>query len=159
MTISELKSFLSTQRGLSVQLPGGAAVPAHFHLTELGEVTKRFIDCGGKHRHERRANFQLWVAQDYDHRLSPEGMLKIIKLAEDQLGLGDLEIEVEYQSEETIGKFGLEAGGNTLQLTTKVTACLALEECGIPATTEADNPAVLLATGGNNGCTPGGGCC
>ena len=29
-------------------LPDGDQIPAHYHITEVGHVTKRFIDCGGK---------------------------------------------------------------------------------------------------------------
>jgi hypothetical protein len=39
-------------------------VPEHFHVTEVGVVTKDFIDCGGTVRHEKVANFQLWDAND-----------------------------------------------------------------------------------------------
>ena len=160
MRISDLKAFLATNETLLIQLPDGTAVPSHFHVTEVGEVTKHFVDCGGKVRHEKRASLQLWTADDYDHRLHPEKMAKIIAIAERDLGLGDLEIEVEYQGPDTIQKFGLAAQGNTLQLTGTATACLALEECGLPEPVK--KVAVSLAgyaAGKKAGCTPGGGCC
>ena len=47
-------------------------VPSHFHVTEVGKITKHFIDCGGTVRNEEVVNFQLWQADDYDHRLHPE---------------------------------------------------------------------------------------
>jgi len=28
-------------------LPDGDVIPAHYHVTEVGHVTKRFVDCGG----------------------------------------------------------------------------------------------------------------
>jgi len=62
MRISELKQFLSAQETILIQLPDGTAVPNHFHVTEVGEVTKHFVDCGGKVRHEKRASLQLWTA-------------------------------------------------------------------------------------------------
>ena len=43
----------------------------------------------------------------------------------------DLEIEVEYLGEETIGKYNLDFDGVNFPLTSKVTACLAIDACGI----------------------------
>ena len=73
----------------------------------MGEITKKYVDCGGTVREEKIANFQLWTADDYDHRLKPQKVIDIIEMAEKEIGLENLEIEVEYQSE-TIGKYGLE---------------------------------------------------
>ena len=158
MRISELKQFLSERDNILIQLPDGTAVPSHFHVTEVGEVTKHFVDCGGKVRHEKRASLQLWTADDYDHRLHPDKMAKIIAIAERDLGLGDLEIEVEFQGATTIQKFGLAATGNTLLLQGTQTACLALEDCGLPEPVK--KAAISLASFTNTGsCSPGGGCC
>jgi hypothetical protein len=33
---------------------------------------KNFIDCGGKVRNETVVNFQLWNANDFEHRLKPK---------------------------------------------------------------------------------------
>jgi len=46
--------------------------------------------------------------------------------------MGDLEIEVEYQ-DKTIGKYGLDFNGSDFLLTSKHTACLANDRCGLPA--------------------------
>jgi hypothetical protein len=62
-------------------------VPEHFHLTEVGVVTKNFIDCGGTVRSERVANFQLWDANDSDHRLKPQKLLNINVLLEKALDI------------------------------------------------------------------------
>jgi hypothetical protein len=156
MTVSQIKANLSAHETLLFQLPDGTSVPAHFHVTEVGEVTKRFIDCGGTHRQERVVNLQLWSANDYNHRLHPGKLVSIIELAEKQLGLGDLEIEVEYQGPDTIAKYSLDAGKNgTLLLTSKQTDCLAKSDCGIPS------PAISLSgfVAKEAVCTPGGGCC
>lgn len=155
MTLSELKSKLKTLNTIAFQLPNGNLVPRHFHVTEVGKITKNFIDCGGTVRQERVANFQLWEADDYDHRLHPEKLLNIIELSEQILHIGDLEIEVEYQAE-TIGKFGLEFNGVNFILTTKQTDCLAKDNCGIPN----EKPKVKLSELQQaNSCTPGSGCC
>ncbi|OAV46262.1 DUF6428 family protein [Lewinella sp. 4G2] len=163
MLLSELKAFQPTGDTLSILLPDGTPVPAHFHVTELGEVTKRFIDCGGTLRDERTANLQLWVANDLDHRLSVAGLRKIIEMAETQLGLGNLPLEVEYQGKDTIQKFGLEARDGALQLTGKQTDCLALDACGIiPG--KVKKTMVSLASSfskakAESTCKPGSGCC
>ena len=132
MKLSEVKSKLKELDTIAFQLPNGELVPNHFHVTEIGKISKHFIDCGGTVRNEEVANFQLWNANDYDHRLHPEKLVNIIELSQKVLELGDLEIEVEYQAE-TIGKFGLDFDGKNFLLTTKQTDCLAKDNCGIPA--------------------------
>ena len=154
MKLSEFKSKLSTAKTISFQLPDGSLVPNHFHVTEVGKITKNFIDCGGTLRQERVVNFQLWEADDYDHRLHPEKLLNIIELSEQKLNIGDLEIEVEYQGI-TIQKFGLDFDGDNFLLTSKMTDCLAKDNCGIPT----EKQKISLSQIQNNSCTPGSGCC
>lgn len=160
MKLSEVKSILKKSESIAFELPDGTLVPNHFHVTEVGKVTKNFIDCGGIVRKEEMVNFQLWNANDYDHRLHPEKLSKIIGLSEKALDIGDLEIEVEYQMEHegmpTIGKFGLDYDGNHFLLTGKQTACLAQDQCGIPAA----KPKVRLADiSAEPCCSPDGNCC
>ena len=107
MKLSEIKNHLNSLEQISFMLPNGTLVPTHFHVTEVGKITKHFIDCGGTVRNEEVINFQLWNANDYNHRLHPEKLIHIISLSEKMLALPDLEIEVEYQAG-TIGKFGLD---------------------------------------------------
>lgn len=152
MTLEQLKVALKDLNTIAFELPDGNLVPKHFHVTEVGKVTKDFIDCGGILRKEQKVNLQLWEANDYDHRLHPEKLLQIITLAQTQLNIADLEVEVEYQGQ-TINKFGLELKGNNFTLTPTVTDCLAKDKCGIEVnTTENKNT-------NNNACTPGSGCC
>lgn len=127
MKLSDIKNHLKTLDTIAFQLPNGTLVPSHFHVTEIGKITKHFIDCGGTVRHEEVVNFQLYEANDYDHRLHPEKLVHIIELSENVLGLDDLNIEVEYQ-DTTIGKFGLDFDGTNFLLTN----CLAKSQCGIP---------------------------
>ena len=152
MTISEIKQALAEVEAVNFRLPSGEYLPAHFHVTEVGLVSKHFIDCGGVERQEKVANFQLWEAGDYDHRLAPQKFLHILELSARILGSEELGIEVEYQ-QATIGKFGLAFDGRDFLLTPKQTACLAPDACGIPAAAFA-LPQLQVA-----GCTPGGGCC
>ncbi len=146
MKLSEIKTLLPNLDNVAFSLEDGTFVPEHFHVTEVGVVHKRFIDCGGKMREEKVANFQLWNADDNEHRLKPGKLLHIIQLCEERLGMADLEIEVEYQRD-TIGKYMLDHNGDHFVLVSKQTACLAKETCGVEST--------AIQTG----CTPGGGCC
>ena len=131
MKLSEIKKILKNLDKIGFQLPNGTFVSSHFHVTEVGKVTKDFIDCGGKVRNETVINFQLWEQNDYDHRLHPDKLINIITLSEKMFMFEDLEIEVEYQGEETIGKYNLDFDGVNFLLTSKVTACLAINACGI----------------------------
>ena len=155
MKLSQAKTILHQLENISFQLPNKELVPSHFHVTEVGKITKNFIDCGGKLRNEEVVNFQLWNADDYNHRLHPEKLLNIIELSEKLLAIGDLEIEVEYQAD-TIGKFGLDFDGTHFLLTSKQTDCLAKDKCGIPS----EKPKVKLSDlQSSNSCTPNSGCC
>jgi hypothetical protein len=155
MKLSEIKEILATAEGVNFKLENGNSVPEHFHVTEVGVITKNFIDCGGTVRHEKVANFQLWDADDYEHRLKAGKLLHIISLSEEVLGMEDLEIEVEYQAE-TIGKYDLGYDGENFLLLSKKTACLAMDQCGVPAEKQKIEM-INLASGST--CTPGGGCC
>lgn len=155
MKLSEIKEHLISAETVSFKLPDGSYVPEHFHVTEVGIITKNFIDCGGTVRKEEVANFQLWDANDFEHRLKPKKLLDIITLSEKVLGMGDFEIEVEYQSV-TIGKYALDYDGTDFVLLTKLTACLAQDACGIPAKTKVS---MRELSNNKSACTPGGGCC
>lgn len=157
MKISTFKNYLQQLHNIEFQLPDGKLVPAHFHVTEVGVVNKHFIDCGGTIRNERVANFQLWEADDYDHRLHPEKLRNIISLSERELGMEDLEIEVEYQGN-TIGKYSLDFNGGSFLLKSMKTDCLAKDNCGIPPE-KTKKPLSTLKEEKNAACSPGGGCC
>lgn len=154
MKLSQIKEILPTLDNVEFQFENGTFVPEHFHVTEIGQITKHFIDCGGVVRTEKAVNFQLWDANDYNHRLKPTKLLNIIKLSEEKLGIEDTEIEVEYQNE-TIGKFDLDFDGEHFILKNKQTACLASDACGIPA----EKQKVKLSELTSTCCTPNSGCC
>ena len=157
MNLSELKSILKTVEAVNFVLPDGTTVPEHFHVTEVGLINKDFIDCGGTIRNEKAISLQLWSADDVDHRLKPQKLMSIIEISERALPIHNYEIEVEYQAE-TIGKFGLDFNGKDFLLTTKQTACLAQDHCGIPVDKQKKSLADI-GTAAENSCTPGGGCC
>jgi len=157
MKLSKIKEILPSLKNVEFQLENGNFVPEHFHVTEVGQITKNFIDCGGVIRTEKVVNFQLWNADDSEHRLKPIKLLHIINLSEEKLGIEDLEIEVEYQSQ-TIGKYDLEFNGSHFVLVNKTTACLAQDACGIPSEKQKKNLSELISDSGNS-CEPGSGCC
>ena len=152
MLLSAFKQTLRALDTLKFQLPNGQFVPAHFHVTEAGNVTRNYIDCGGMLRQENKLNLQLWVASDTDHRLKPNTVLNILQLAEKQLGYSNLEVEVEYQ-QSTIGRYELAFDGAVFQLINTQTACLAPDQCGIPQ----EKPRVRVASSGLR-CNPNSDC-
>lgn len=156
MNLSTLKNILPTLENISFQLEDGTLVPSHFHVTEIGLITKKFIDCGGTMRDEQKINFQLWVAEDFDHRLAASKLLNIIHLAEKQLGLSDLSIEAEYQGQ-TIETYALDFDNNRFVLRKKTTDCLAKDNCGIPE--KSQKPRIKMSQLQSSCCTPESGCC
>ena len=47
MLISEFISILLKTSDLEFRFQDGKSVPPHFHITEVGLVSKKFVDCGG----------------------------------------------------------------------------------------------------------------
>lgn len=155
MKLSDFKKNLNSVSELSFIQTNGIAIPKHFHITEAGLTTKHFIDCGGKERTEKNISFQLWVADDYDHRLKPEKLLQIIGIAQRLFHEEDLEIEVEYQTE-TISRYLLDFNGKDFLLIPTFTACLAEDKCGIPPKRRIN---LSDLKNNPNTCSPGGNCC
>tara|TARA_Y100000385_G_C12963895_1_gene580961 strand:- start:191 stop:634 length:444 start_codon:yes stop_codon:yes gene_type:complete len=147
MLLSELKLTLNKIKTVEFTLPDGSLIPNHFHVTEVGQIDKRFIDCGGVLRKEAVINFQLYTADDFDHRLSIQKFKSLLDLSEKALLLDDLEIEVEYQTD-TIGKYSLGFKNSRFFLISSYTACLANDQCGIPES--------KITT---SKCTPDSNCC
>lgn len=155
MKLSELRSKLADVAAVNFKLPDGSYVPAHFHITEVGLVCKHFIDCGGTERREAVISFQLWTANDYEHRLTPARFLDILELSKKITGDEDLVLEAEYQ-QGTIGKYGVDFDGRDFLLSATHTACLAADACGIPAKKKVSLKELTIAA---NTCEPGSGCC
>ena len=119
---------------LSVRTPDGKLIPAHFHVTEVGVVAKNTKDCGGGQSSSASAYMQLWVANDFDHRLTAGRLLEIYMNAMNIL-VDTLDVVVEYQAG-TICLYGLEyvavdGGAVILQLSNLHTACAAPDKCGV----------------------------
>jgi hypothetical protein len=140
--VRQLKAVLKENPGKGVQLvlPGGEAVPQHFHVTEIGGVRKDFIDCGGTQRVSSTCLIQCWVATDVDHRIGAEKVLKIVEMGAKVL-VGDfLPVEIEYEegviSQYPLNELEVTEEAVVFHLTTKHTDCLAKEKCGIPEAEE-----------------------
>ncbi len=135
MKLSELKKTLHAhgEQPVRFTLPDGREVPAAYHLTEVGQVSKDFIDCGGKLHSETRCVLQLWLGDDTAHRLHADKFAAILELADRVVTRGDLEVEVEYE-DEVISQYPL-AGSKfagdalVLHLSSKHTDCLARHLC------------------------------
>jgi hypothetical protein len=157
MKLSEFKNALTKVQEIYFSLEDGTPIPAHVHITEVGEITKKFVDCGGKVRTETVVNFQLWYSTDTHHRLTPIKVMDILDKAEQLVNVGDNLIEVEYQ-QHTIGKFGISFDGREFVLTKTTTTCLADDMCGIPEGKKRLNLTELTVLNSNT-CTPESGCC
>ena len=153
MWLSDFKQTLGELDTLKFQLPNGQFVPEHFHITEVGIVTRNYIDCGGMLRHENKLNLQLWVASDTDHRIKPKNVLDILQLSKKQLDYSNMEVDIEYQ-QSTIGRYELDFDGAVFQLINTQTACLAPDQCGIPQ----EKPRVRISDNGLK-CNPDSNCC
>ena len=79
MTYKELIQVLDNIQHLVFQLPNGQYIPGHFHITEVAKNTKEYIDCGSVQRKEAKASFQIWVAEDVEHRLTPKKWKAILE--------------------------------------------------------------------------------
>jgi hypothetical protein len=157
MKLSQFKNYLNNVQELNIIQSNGMFVPKHFHITEAGLTTKHYIDCGGTERTEKTVSFQVWVADDTEHRLVPEKLLRIISFSERFFNREDLEVEVEFQTE-TISRYGLDFVGNNFVLTNKFTDCLAKDNCGIPSEKQKVVLSELQPSKASS-CAPGGGCC
>ena len=159
MNLSELKSLLRehADRHFRIQLPGGAAVPVSFHVTEVGRVQKTFLDCGGTLRETLACQLQVWVGPDYDHRIETGKMASILDKAKAYLPDESIPVEIEYEdrviSQYTIGGHEVTADAVIFQLAHKHTECLAPELCGLPALNR------LPAIGDKAPCCGPAGCC
>lgn len=163
MNLTELKSGLQAHPDLNVliALPDGGRIPAHYHVTEIGQVTKRFIDCGGTIRTSETCVLQTYFGSPRDdgHRLTAGKLSHILDLAQLILSSGELPVEVEYEdgviSQFPLAGFTAGAGGLVLQLGLKHTDCLAKDRCGLGGEADAAEETGRCCVGA----AAGGGCC
>lgn len=135
MTLRELKSLLAESKGrqLLMRLPDSRQVPVSFHITEVGQVHKVFMDCGGKVRSRLSAVLQAWVGSDEHHRLTIDKFLGILEKTESIIPQDDIPLEVEYE-DSVISQYPVSGCDSTadsliMNLGLKHTDCLAKEVC------------------------------
>ncbi|MDD5198443.1 MAG: DUF6428 family protein [Terrimicrobiaceae bacterium] len=154
MNLSDLKAALAAHPdlNLAIRLPDGDPVPAHFHITEVGHVVKRFIDCGGDMHHDESCLLQAWVADDIDHRFTAGKFARVLDLFARLTPNETLPVEVEYEdcsiSQYPVLSAAATDGSLVLMLGEKHTDCLAKEACGLASADQAPSC-----------CAPGSGCC
>jgi hypothetical protein len=158
MTLHEFKTLLAVhpQHHFRLRLPDTSDVPVSFHITEVGRIDKTFLDCGGTRREKTTCQLQVWVGQDYQHRIETEKMAGIMKKGAELLPDDSVPVEIEYEdqviSQYTISGHEISDGSVILHLAHKHTECLAPELCGL------DMPSLRIPSITNNCCGPSG-CC
>jgi hypothetical protein len=164
MKLSQFSDLLLShpEKPFHLVLPGSQTVPASFHITEVGHVTKKFIDCGGKLHSLASCQLQVWLGDDTDHRLYAGKMSRVLELAKDKgvLPAEDLDVEIEYEdtaiSQYTVWNVAVTESAVVISLESKHTDCLAKELCCPPTL-------LTMAQGtsaeAESCCAPGSGCC
>ncbi|MFK7766237.1 MAG: DUF6428 family protein [Mariniblastus sp.] len=163
MKLQELKTAIAGNQDqqISIIFSDGNSLAPHFHITEVGKVTKDFVDCGGTRRQSVSCTLQTYVAGDTDHRLLTTKLAKILDMTDSLALEGSVEVEVEIQSD-TISTHAVETavssdGRVVIQLAAKKTACLAPDKCGIPEVPMSIPLATGTAAASEGDCCGGGG--
>lgn len=153
MKLREFKETLANNQNKQflIKLPNNKKIPQSFHITEVGLVTKVFIDCGGKIHKNETCQLQAWVGSDINHRIETGKMLNILKLSQSIVPNDSIDLEIEYE-DEIISQYSVSQAimteeTVTLDLSLKHTDCLAKELC-IPKSSDQEGC-----------CKDGGGCC
>jgi hypothetical protein len=139
MRLREFKALLQENRekAFQIQLPQHGHIPESFHVTEVAQVNKTFIDCGGKIHSIQTCQLQIWVGEDVDHRLETGKLADILALAQKVVPDDDIDLEIEYEdaviSQYPIERYLVTEDAVVLSLTTRHTDCLAKELCVLPA--------------------------
>lgn len=144
MKTSEFKEYLraAPEHELRFVLPDGGFIPAHAHVTEIGRVEKKFMDCGGAIRTASNCTLQIWVADgDEEHRFAPGKLVKVFEMASELFNGDDLDVEIEYEdfgciSQHPVLQAEAAEGALTFRLGSKHTDCLAKEACGLTPSSE-----------------------
>jgi hypothetical protein len=142
MKLRELKSVLRAQSASFPRfiLPDGQLIPAHFHITEVGHVVRKFVDCGGTFGERDACVLQTYVADDIEHRLHAGRFADILDLGRRILPSDDIEVEMEWDccvvSQYPIASARTIEDRLEFQLAARHTDCLAKKKCGCEAEAE-----------------------
>jgi hypothetical protein len=133
MKLTEFRSILAFHPDALPRftLPDGDQIPAHFHVTEVGHVAKKFIDCGGVTGQTEACVLQTWLGHDLEHRLTSGTLGKILDLGNRVVPPRDLEVEIEYDccvvAQYPIAEVTRSGAHLEITLGNKKTQCLARE--------------------------------
>jgi hypothetical protein len=130
MTLKEFSNHLRGLENMAFFQEDGLAIDPHYHLTEVGIVSKRSIDCGMQKHDESQILLQLHYGADVDHRLTPVKVNGILKKTSSELQLADLPVQIEMQGK-TLEIYGLDSHPLGFQLKNLSTTCKAADACGI----------------------------
>lgn len=143
MNLDEFKTALAknADKGILFQFANGSQLAPHFHVTEVGKVSKDFVDCGGTRRTTETCVLQTLVANDFDHRLTCGKLAGVLGKADVLEFAESTPVEAETQTD-TISLYAVagvhEAEGKLVfSLASKNTACLAPDKCGLEESTPA----------------------
>ncbi len=135
MTYLELCKLLGEKpnAGISLKLPDGSLVPPHFHITEIGASTKKFIDCGGTQHQEKSCTLQVWLAHDYNHRIQAGKLARILEASAELFDSPEVPVEFEHEAPVLtrlpIDSYELVSGQIVFSLLLKKADCLAKDIC------------------------------
>jgi hypothetical protein len=136
MKLYEFSNILKTvgTKRLVIRKSPTEVVPEHFHITEIGNVKKDFVDCGGVRRQLEYCAMQVWVADDINHRLTPDRLSSILdqglKFIDDN---NIVNFEIQERTVALYELFGMTISKDVvyLEVAEKKTACLAPDKCGV----------------------------
>lgn len=115
------------------RLPSGDEIPPSFHVTEVGQVSKVFVDCGGKVHSELKCVLQTWLGRDTAHRLKAARLERILELGRSVVATEELDVEVEYEdtatSQYAVGNWLVRGDELVFDLAARHTDCLAKAYC------------------------------
>ncbi len=135
MHLTEFKKALNQhpEKLLHFVLPTGTRIPPHAHITEVARIDKHFIDCGGTVRKESACRMQIWFADDTEHRISAQKLLKVLDKSASILGTDELAVDFEYEapfiSQFPVTSFVSEGNSLLVLLGIRHTDCLAKDIC------------------------------
>lgn len=135
MTFSEFYQLLMSHpdHGISLTLPDQTQAPSHFHITEVASISKIFLDCGGRQHSENSCVLQIWVADDFDHRIKTAKLVKILTEARSLFDSEDIPVEFEHEAPVLtrlpIKAHTVDKGVITFTLYSKKADCLAKDLC------------------------------
>lgn len=137
MNVKKIMEILeeNPNKEISWQLPCGSIIPKHYHITEVGKSNKELIDCVGSCRIVKSCFFQIWLANDTEHRLKTSKLLLILNIAKNKKIIDEnLNVEIEYEKEAVsqypIFNFEVKENEVLFELGQKHTSCSDPVKCG-----------------------------